>query len=314
MGSGCLAPKGFEVPEESVWIGNRQGRPLCLGEGKPGSGAPTLKPFGKAQYGEASGAGGCGSAFACCAPRSSALPYVLPGPFAWGLWCMLSCIFVFWWRLLPLLASVVAVKFLFLDQAEGTEGVNDGTVILGLIVAYLGASLVSRLIALGADVSLKWMILGKVSPGNYDWDKKSYNRNWKLHTQFVKLRGVHEVDDYLGGSEYICMFFRFLGARIGKNVCLYPVGSDPMMTEPDLVTIEDGACVNHAFVVCHLNSRGRFDLDRVRIGPNATMRAHSRVMAGAVLEEGAVLLERTLAPAGETVDAGAVKQGWPIGM
>ena len=36
-------------------------------------------------------------------------------------------------------------------------------------------------------------------------------------------------------------YFRWLGAKIGKKVCLYPNGGDPMMTEPDLVTL--GNCV-----------------------------------------------------------------------
>ena len=52
-------------------------------------------------------------------------------------------------------------------------------------------------------------------------------------------------------------FFRLMGAAIGKNVCLYPNGADPPMTEPDLVTIQDNACVDDASLVCHINSRVR---------------------------------------------------------
>ncbi len=48
-----------------------------------------------------------------------------------------------------------------------------------------------------------------------------------------------------------------MGATIGKNVCLYPNGADPPMTEPDLVLIEDNACVDDASLVCHINSRVR---------------------------------------------------------
>ncbi len=48
-----------------------------------------------------------------------------------------------------------------------------------------------------------------------------------------------------------------MGADIGKNVCLYPNGADPPMTEPDLVTIQDNACVDDASLVCHINSRVR---------------------------------------------------------
>ena len=50
-------------------------------------------------------------------------------------------------------------------------------------------------------------------------------------------------------------FFRLMGADIGRNVCLYPNGADPPMTEPDLVTIQDNACIDDASLVCHINSR-----------------------------------------------------------
>ena len=50
-------------------------------------------------------------------------------------------------------------------------------------------------------------------------------------------------------------YFRLLGAEIGRGVCLYPNGADPPMTEPDLVVIDDGACVDDASLVCHINSR-----------------------------------------------------------
>lgn len=53
-------------------------------------------------------------------------------------------------------------------------------------------------------------------------------------------------------------YFRALGAKIGDRVCLYPNGASPMMTEPDLVTVEDMAGVDHASLVAHINSKVRF--------------------------------------------------------
>ena len=60
------------------------------------------------------------------------------------------------------------------------------------------------------------------------------------------------------GSQYLVWYFRALGANIGNNVCLYPNGGDPMMTEPDLVTIEDFVGVDDASLVGHINTRGIF--------------------------------------------------------
>ena len=83
-----------------------------------------------------------------------------------------------------------------------------------------------------------------------------------------------------------------------------------MMTEPELVTIGDGACINGAYVIGHINTKGTFALGNLMIGKNTTMRTGSRLMAGGVMEPGSVMLEHTLALPGETVDAGMAWQGW----
>lgn len=77
---------------------------------------------------------------------------------------------------------------------------------------------------------------------------------------------------------------RALGCSIGRRVCLYPHGADPMMTEPELVALEDGACVDDAALVAHVNSRGIFELCPLRMGHGAALRAGSKLMAGAVVE------------------------------
>jgi hypothetical protein len=64
--------------------------------------------------------------------------------------------------------------------------------------------------------------------------------------------------DMIQGSQYLVWYYRALGASIGNNVCLYPNGGDPMLTEPDLVTIEDFVSVDDASLVAHINTRGIF--------------------------------------------------------
>ena len=41
---------------------------------------------------------------------------------------------------------------------------------------------------------------------------------------------------------------------------------DPMMTEPDLVTIGDGANIDDASIIAHINSRGSFRLNTLKVG------------------------------------------------
>lgn len=106
-------------------------------------------------------------------------------------------------------------------------------------------------------------------------------------------------------------YFRSLGATIGKNCCLFPAGGDPYMPEPDLVTIGDGVGIDMASVVCHLNTRGNFELNPIVLESHATLRARSRAQQGVVVEAGAMLLEKSLALTGEVVESGTVWQGSP---
>lgn len=85
-----------------------------------------------------------------------------------------------------------------------------------------------------------------------------------------------------------------MGARIGERVCLYPNGGDPMMTEPDLVTVEDLATVDNASLVAHINTRGVFDLNRLHVGRGAVLRSHSRLLSGATMRPFSTMLEHTL--------------------
>ena len=66
------------------------------------------------------------------------------------------------------------------------------------------------------------------------------------------------------------------------------------MTEPDLVTIEDGATVDDASLIGHLNSRGVFTLNRLHVGKGAGMRSFTRLLSGATMEASSRMLARRL--------------------
>lgn len=53
------------------------------------------------------------------------------------------------------------------------------------------------------------------------------------------------------------MYFRALGANIGKDCALFAGGMPSLMfTEPDLLTLGDRVAVDDALLVGHINSRG----------------------------------------------------------
>ena len=175
---------------------------------------------------------------------------------------------------------------------------------------YCAVHLVMVVLAYVIEIGLKWLLLGRRKVGVYPWETSSYCMRWNLYLAGAVVRSG--LVSYLHGSAYLVWYFRALGCTIGKDVCLFPTGSDPMMTEPDLVTIGDGACLNAAFVICHTNTKGSYSLNTVTIGPYATLRTWSRLMAGGTLAEGARLLEHTLALVGDHVEPGVIWQGWPV--
>ena len=50
-----------------------------------------------------------------------------------------------------------------------------------------------------------------------------------------------------------------------------------MMTEPDLVSIGDDVSVDNASLIAHVNSRGDFSLNPLRVGAGCVLRSHSRL-------------------------------------
>jgi hypothetical protein len=83
------------------------------------------------------------------------------------------------------------------------------------------------------------------------------------------------------------------------------------MTEPDLVYMGDRCVIDRASIVCHLNTRGNFELAKIVIEKNCTLRNGSRVQQACHMEEGSQVLEKGLAMTGEIIEAFSVWQGSP---
>jgi len=90
-------------------------------------------------------------------------------------------------------------------------------------------------------IATKWVLMGRRTPGTYDWDQSSYCQRWQLHLIFSRLMfkgfGHGGVLAPLTGSAYITWYFRALGATIGENCGLWVGGKAGLMTEPDLVEV-----------------------------------------------------------------------------
>ena len=182
-----------------------------------------------------------------------------------------------------------------------------------LIVAIMAVqSLCVLLFLIGA----KWVLMGRRMPGNYDWDKSPYCQRWQLFLKLEALRrdcyGGNGILGMLTGTHWIVLYFRAMGAKIGRDCALFAGGQPSLLfTEPDLLTLGDRVSVDDASLVGHINTAGRFSLNPLHVGDRSVLRSGSRLLSGGSCQEDTCLLEHTLVMAGDVVDAGCTMQGWP---
>ena len=196
---------------------------------------------------------------------------------------------------------------------------NDGhhhsywEVFLAVWTAFLITHFGRVLLWLVIELSAKWAFMGRRKSGRYNYDTSSYAQRWELYQLTAKIRKISRLNllQFLSGTPYMNWYFRWNGGNVGKNCCLYPSGADPFMPEPDLVTIGDGTVVDCASIVCHLNTRGNFELAPITIENDCTLRTRSRVQSGVHMEAGSMLLEKSIAMTGEVLDSKSVWQGGP---
>lgn len=185
-----------------------------------------------------------------------------------------------------------------------------------ITVAIAAINTAQAVVALAAVIGAKWALLGRRQQGSYDWDQSSYCQRWQLFLTLEKLRrhcfGGHGVLGLLTGTHYSVIYFRLLGAKIGKDCALFAGGLPSLMfTEPDLLELGDRVVVDDASLVAHINTRGHFTLNELKVGEGSVLRSGSRLLSGACMERETCLLEHTLVMAGDVVDEGCTMQGWP---
>lgn len=295
LGSGSVAARKMTIASGSIWVGSRNGVAVQLDPGGASSmmdERQTAKPFGRATY--------LGQATYPVVPW-----YFMP------VICISVQIFKAAANMLPIYAAWYATAYISRVYLEEDWQTLDATRYLSILfVVFLILRGVQTTFNLVNSVFLKWIIIGRRTPGNYPWDTSSYCFRWKLCDIMSDTTDLM----LLSGSEHLCRYFRAKGANIGRNVCLYPTGADPPMPEPDLVTIGDGACINFAHVIAHTNTLGAFALNNILIRERSTLCMESRVMGGTKVGADSILLEHTLAMVGDDVERGGIWQGWPVQM
>jgi len=319
LGSNTVCPANRYLPESSVWFGSKAGEPVMLEKGPEDTGdrgiveacdvlpeklqlegdETTLRPFGKAFY------------------NRDATYFVWPLPFI-ILYTYLCKVLIACVHTLPILASLHITGIYFyglplLGRSYKDVDVTFISVFTMMLSSFFFTHMARVLIWLGIELISKWSFMGQRQEGRYNWDTSSYGQNWELYQIVTKIRSVGRMHflDFIGGTPFMVAFFRLMGAKIGRDCCIYPSGSDPFMPEPDLVEMGDRCVIDVSSVVCHLNTRGNFELKKITMANNVTLRARSRIQQGVHMEAGSMLLEKSLVMTGEVIEMDSVWQGAP---
>ena len=284
-GSGTLVPAGAHLADGAVFMGSSSdgsSTPRLWSAGPPGSKEDTSTPFSRAML------------------RRRAAPYFVIPAWAHTVFNLLIAALVAAFWCIPLLGALL----LCVDSKKRLR-----VECALFVLTFCGLHSACCLVALSIDVAAHRLLLGRRTAGNYDWDRSSFCQRWVLMKRIAKFRA--EICQHLGGSAYMVWFLRMHDASIGRNVCLYPNGADPIATEPDLVTLGDNVCVDNASLTAHTNTRGTFDIQPLRVGACSVLRSHTRLMGGAALGKHCTLLEHTLVVSGDDLPAGTTWLGWP---
>ncbi len=156
-------------------------------------------------------------------------------------------------------------------------------------------------------IALKWALMGRYKPR-----ERPLFSPFVWGTELVTCVAESLAADYLVGTlvgtPYACMYFRLMGARIGKRVFLDTTD----LTEFDLVEIGDEAAVNDDCTLqTHLFEDRVMKMSYVRIGARCSVGGNTLVLYDSQMGEESALEDLSLLMKGETLPPGTSWTGIP---
>jgi non-ribosomal peptide synthetase-like protein len=179
--------------------------------------------------------------------------------------------------------TVLGLTHLFLQFAT----TNNPWILAFLIVPAFAAAgaLTLALVVL----ALKWILLGRVRPGQHAlWS--CWCSRWDFHyVVWAKLAGAFLAR--FEGTLLLAWYLRAIGMRIGRRVVLGP--GFAQVVDPDMIRIDDDATV-HALFQAHTFEDRMLKIDRVRVRARATVGCGSVLFYGVDVGEDATVAAQSV--------------------
>lgn len=152
-------------------------------------------------------------------------------------------------------------------------------------------------------LACKWLLLGRVRAGSYPLWGWFYLR-WWLVAKLVQMSPLGA----LTGSPLLCVYARWMGARIGPNCYL----GTPQLLAFDLLDIGEGSSIGYdTHITGATIEGGELHLGPIRIGRDCFVGSNSVLQPHSCIQDGGKLGDQSLLPSGATVAAGASWSGSP---
>jgi non-ribosomal peptide synthetase-like protein len=157
---------------------------------------------------------------------------------------------------------------------------------------------------LAAGLGAKRLLVGRFHEVEYPVWSWGYFRWWLAK---LLISPAQRIAGRCLGTPLAPVFYRLLGAKIGKGVYL-----GAALNEPDLVTIEDGASIaDLAALRTHSLQDGVLRLRRVHVGKNAFVGCQAMICGGARLGDAAKLHPQSCLVEGTVAEPGSEWLGSP---
>ena len=153
------------------------------------------------------------------------------------------------------------------------------------------------------SIAMKWLLLGRIKPGRYPLWGWYYWRFW-----FVRAVGRAAPLHFLEGTPLLNIYYRMMGARIGRGVYFGAGG----MTAFDVVGVGDGSSFGvRTFIDGASVDGGMLHIAPITIGRGCWVGNRCAIGGNAVMEDGSGLDDLSMLTDGARVPAGELWKGAP---
>ncbi|AOT05555.1 Pls/PosA family non-ribosomal peptide synthetase [Arthrobacter sp. U41] len=207
-------------------------------------------------------------------------------------------------RFVPVVATVAIAAGVFLAFDWLATAFNYGiAALLGGVVILLAGS-----VAAGSAVVAKWLLVGRIRPGEHPLWSSFIWRNEVVDT-FIEMVSAPWFARAATGTPALVWWLRALGAKIGAGTWC----ESYWLPEADLVTLGRNSTVNRGCVVqTHLFHDRVMSIDTVTLDDGATMGPHGVILPQARIGKGGTVGPASLVMRGETVPAATYWMGNPV--